>query len=221
MCYFRQIVSVESGTLSYLLADMDRRQAVLIDPAEAQVAVYLSLLNEIQAQLVRILLTHCHDGQTPGIERLMARTGASLCGNQPPSPGQNCIRLAHGDLIACGDELIRARLTPGHTAGCVSYLWRDRIFTGDTLLIDDCGDTDGADSDAGTLFDSLTRQLLTLPDETLVYPARSESGRMVSCIGEQRSRNPYLAGVTRDEFIAAQGQRKPNHSHRVFVEKQS
>jgi glyoxylase-like metal-dependent hydrolase (beta-lactamase superfamily II) len=73
-------------------------------------------------------------------------------------------------------------------------------------LIGDCGATDAADSDAGMLFDSLTRRLLTLPDETLVYPAHDFFGRRVSCIGEARENNPKLTGITRDEFILRQRQ---------------
>jgi glyoxylase-like metal-dependent hydrolase (beta-lactamase superfamily II) len=81
-------------------------------------------------------------------------------------------------------------------------LWRDRVFTGDTLLIGDCGSSTGDGGDAGVLYDSITRKLLTLADETLVYPAHDHAGRRVSCIGEQRAANSKLAGTTRDEFIA-------------------
>jgi hypothetical protein len=83
-------------------------------------------------------------------------------------------------------------------------LFRSRVFTGDALLIGDCGSTDEPGSDPGVLYDSLTRRLLALPDEVLVYPARDCSGRRVSCMGEEREVNPKLKGTTRDEFIALQ-----------------
>ena len=233
MTYFRQMASADGDTLSYLLADLDRRLAVLIDPAADQATLYLALLAEIQARLTHVLLTHSHDAAPDGLTRLLARSGATLCANQRTCQGLEttlaCQPLTQGDVVACGDEVIRIILTPGHTAGCASYLWRDRAFTGGALLIDDCGSTDGSDSDPGALYDSLTRQLLTLPDETLIYPGRSSAGRLVSSIGEQRRRNPSLVGLTRDEFIAAQRLRtlsppqpfqQLQRIHHAFVEKQ-
>jgi glyoxylase-like metal-dependent hydrolase (beta-lactamase superfamily II) len=82
------------------------------------------------------------------------------------------------------------------------YHWRDRVFTGDTLPIVARGTATTDNEDPGSLFDSLTRKLLTLPDETLVYPGHDFAGRRVSCIGEERDANPVLTGASRDEFIA-------------------
>jgi sulfur dioxygenase len=91
--------------------------------------------------------------------------------------------------------------TPGHTAGSMSYLWQDKIFTGDSLLIDGCGRTDFQSGDAGSLFDSITQKLYNLPDSTVVYPAHDYKGRTSSTIGNERQHNARLAGKTRDEFI--------------------
>ena len=207
MAYFRQIPAATSAAFSYLLADLDRRQAVIIDPAADQLMLYPSLLAELRVSLSHILLTHCHGAGALPADKLAAATRAPLSLAAGPARAEQTHGLVEGDLVACGDEVLHVRLTPGHTRNSCCFLWRDRIFTGDTLLIDDCGASDGSDGDAGLLFDSLAQRLLTLPDETLVYPARQHQGRQVSCIGEQRLRNPRLAGVTRDEFIAAQAQR--------------
>jgi glyoxylase-like metal-dependent hydrolase (beta-lactamase superfamily II) len=91
--------------------------------------------------------------------------------------------------------------TPGHTTGSVTYLWKDKIFTGDALLINGCGRTDFQGGDAGTLYDSITQRLFTLTDETLVYPGHDYQGRRVSCIGQEKTINMRLAGKTREEFI--------------------
>jgi glyoxylase-like metal-dependent hydrolase (beta-lactamase superfamily II) len=185
---------------------MDKREAVLIDPVDEQTTLYLALLDELQVRLTHILLTHVHAPSAPAAETLHRSSGAHLAAGAQ-SGLRNADRLLHdGGHIVFGDELLRAWCTPGHTRGCISYLWRDRVFSGDTLLIGDCGATDSADSDAGTLFDSLTRRLLTLPDETLIYPAHDFCGRRVSCIGEAREKNPKLTGITRDEFILRQRQ---------------
>ena len=204
MTHFRQIREARSHSYAYLLADNDRREAVVIDPAAPQTTLYLALLDELQARLTHVLVTHSHDRQAAGAAELCRITGAlRVAGGRSDIAG---IDLVAEDevVVPFGDEILRCRTTPGHTVGCVSYLWRDRAFTGDALLIGDCGAA--AAGDAGLLFDSVTRKLLTLPDETLVYPAHDFTGRRVSCISEQREANPKLAGTTRDEFIAKQAQ---------------
>ena len=204
MAYFRQIASARTGRFSYLLADMGRRDALVIDPADDQVVLYLSLLAEIRAKLTVILLTHRHGALPEGVVGLAAATAAPV----RSAAGEEGLPLGDGESIAFGDEHLVVMHTPGHSPDSVCYLWRDKLFTGDTLLIDDCCATEDTAGDSGILFDSLARRLLTLPDETLVYPGRLATGRQVSSIGEQRQRNPCLAGVTRDEFIAVQEQRR-------------
>lgn len=204
MPHFRQIPHVRSSSFAYLLADTDKREAVLIDPVDDQATLYLALLDELQARLMHLLLTHVHEPRVAVAEKLCRETGALLAAGAQCGLNGVDLPLRDGDHIVFGDELLHVWPTPGHTRGCISYLWRDRVFSGDTLLIGDCGATDTAGSDAGMLFDSLTRRLLTLPDETLVYPAHDFSGRRVSCIGEARERNPKLSGITRDEFVRRQ-----------------
>jgi glyoxylase-like metal-dependent hydrolase (beta-lactamase superfamily II) len=111
-------------------------------------------------------------------------------------------QLVDGDSLQFGDEVLRALHTPGHTAGSMSYLWRDCVFTGDCLLIDGCGRTDFQSGDAGLMYDSITERLFTLPDETLVYPAHDYHGLTMSSIGHEKRHNARLAGRSREEFIA-------------------
>lgn len=211
MAHFRQFSS-SACDFSYLLVDMDRREAVLIDPDEGQAQLYMAVLEELQARLGAVLLTHVHAADTSPA-RLM---GVPLVvGRWTGFEGAQRY-LDDGDVVPFGDELVRAWHTPGHTKGCVTYAWRDRVFTGHGLLIGDCGSTDDEGADAGVLYDSLTRRLLSLPDETLVYPGRGEAGRRVSCIGEERQGNRKLSGTTRDEFIALQ-QASPVHTMMDFV----
>ncbi len=203
MAHFRQFSS-GTGIFSYLVADTDKREALLIDPDDAQVSLYLGVLEELQMGLRAILLTHVHAPRPLPAQRLRAATGADLAVGAMSGLEGAQRYLSDGEVLVFGDELVRAWRTPGHTRGCMSYLWRDRVFTGGTLLIGDCGATDEAGSDAGMLYDSLTRRLLALPDEILVYPGHDATGRRVSCIGEEREANPKLRGTTRDEFIALQ-----------------
>lgn len=205
MAYFRQFSSAR-GRMSYLLADLDRRDALIIDPDDDLYSLYLGVLEEMQLRLDFVLLTHVHAGVALPGTALMAATGATLAMAKDGAIEGTRV-LDDGEILAFGDEVLQVWMTPGHTRNSVSFLWRDRVFSGDSLLIGDCGATDGTDADPGILYDSLTRRLLSLPDETLIYPAHDFSDRYVSCIGEQRRSNPKLKGTTRDEFIALQ-QRK-------------
>jgi rhodanese-related sulfurtransferase len=91
--------------------------------------------------------------------------------------------------------------TPGHTPGSISFLWRDRLFSGDSLLIGGCGRTDFQGGNSGDLYDAITQRLFTLPDDTLVYPGHDYQGRWVSNIKQERINNPRLSGKSREQFF--------------------
>ena len=90
--------------------------------------------------------------------------------------------------------------TPGHTPGCVSYHWRDRIFCGDVLELGGCGQAVD-ETDAGAMYDSVRKRIYGLPGETLVFPGHDYSGRTVSTVAEERQRNTVFCELSRDRFI--------------------
>jgi glyoxylase-like metal-dependent hydrolase (beta-lactamase superfamily II) len=112
------------------------------------------------------------------------------------------MRFVDGETIKLGALRMQAWYTPGHTDDSYSFVMRDRVFTGDTLLIRGTGRTDFQNGDAGAQYDSLFGRLLKLPDETLVYPAHDYAGRTSSTVGEERIHNPRLQVRSRDEYIA-------------------
>jgi sulfur dioxygenase len=197
---FRQLFEPDSSTYTYLLTD--GAEALLIDPVISEIDIYLALLAEHGLKLAWTLETHVHADHITAGGELRQRTGsrsavAALCGASAAD-----WQLADGDIVELGNERIQVIATPGHTPGSLSFLWRDRVFTGDALLINGCGRTDFQGGDAGTLYDSITRRLFTLADDTLVYPGHDYQGRRVSCIGQEKAINPRLAGQSRQDFIA-------------------
>ncbi len=198
---FRQLFDEQSCTYTYLLADPLTADAVLIDTVRTHSVGYLSLLQELGLQLRWILDTHIHADHVTAAAALRETTGAQTVTSA--DAGAECadIKVTGKSIIAFGEHLIRVIPTPGHTAGCVSYRWRDRVFTGDALLIDGCGRTDFQGGDSGRLYDSITRGLFSLPNETLVYPAHDYNGRRVSSIGQEKAINPRLANISRSEFV--------------------
>jgi glyoxylase-like metal-dependent hydrolase (beta-lactamase superfamily II) len=105
--------------------------------------------------------------------------------------------------LEVGGVVIETIATPGHTDSHIAYLInKTHLLTGDALLIGGCGRTDFQSGDAGTLYDVITQNLFSLPEDTLVYPAHDYKGRTVSTIGEEKYLNPRFADRTREEFIA-------------------
>lgn len=199
---FRQLFDAETGTYTYLLADPQTREAVLIDPVLEQVDRDAALLEELGLKLVYTLETHVHADHITGADRLRERLGSRSVVHK--NGGAECadVLVDDGDVLEVGSLRIEVRYTPGHTNGDVSYVVGDRVFTGDSLLIGGCGRTDFQQGDPGRLYDSIHNKLFTLPDDTLVYPGHDYQGRRVSTIAQEKETNARLGGGrSRDSFI--------------------
>lgn len=203
---FHQLFDAASSTFTYLLVDPATREAVIIDPVDTHFDAYLRLIEQEGLTLRFALETHAHADHITSSGLLCQRTGAKAAAPVHCEILPADVQLEDGAEIRFGGETIRALYTPGHTAGSMSYLWRDCVFTGDALLIGGCGRTDFQSGDAGTLYDSVTGRLFTLPDATRVYPTHDYHGRTVSTIGEEKRSNPRLAGKTREEFVRLMGE---------------
>ena len=199
---FKQLFDTESCTYTYLIADLDKKEAVLIDPVDTELEKYLALLEENELSLKYSLETHVHADHVTASGQLRQKVGAktavsSLCG-----AGSADIQIQDGDVFEFGNnESIKVIATPGHTPGSISFLWRDRIFTGDALLIGGCGRTDFQGGSAEAQYDSITQRLFTLPGDTIVYPGHDYNGHWISNIAQESTRNSRLAGKTKAEFV--------------------
>ena len=200
MIIFRQLFDTDTSTYTYLLADPLSREGIIIDPVKEQHERDLALIRELDIDLRYSIETHVHADHVTGSGLMREATGAKVVTGAATGLDCSDILIADGETLTFGDEVLTAIATPGHTDGCTTYRWRDRLFTGDTLLINACGRTDFQQGDAGRLYDSI-QKLFALPDETLVFPGHDYEGRRVSSIGQEKSINPRLAGKTREEFI--------------------
>ena len=174
-----QLFDPASSTYTYVLFDETSRNAVLIDPVDVQLERDLATLAEHGLKLLFTLETHAHADHA---------TRATA------------LQLKDGDTLSFGNEHLLALHTPGHTAGSMSYRWRDHVFTGDTLLIDGCGRTDFQSGSTQALQHSLTQILFALPESTTVWPGHYYHGRTHSTIGTEKARNARVVGKTLVEF---------------------
>lgn len=199
---FKQLFDKESCTYTYLIADLSNKEAVFIDPVDTQLDLYLDLLKKHDLNLKYSLETHVHADHVTASGQLRQKAGAktavsSLCG-----AGSADIQIQDGDSFEFGkNESIKVIATPGHTPGSISFLWRDRVFTGDSLLINGCGRTDFQAGNVADQYDSITQRLFTLPDDTIVYPGHDYKGRWISNIAQERTNNSRLADKSKEEFI--------------------
>ena len=197
-----QLFDTASSTYTYVLFDPDSRDAVIIDPVDTQLARDLEVLRTHRLKLVWALETHAHADHITSAGQLAELAGAKTtapagCGIHTAS-----VQLKDGDTLEFGKEQIRALHTPGHTAGSMCFVWRDQVFTGDTLLINGCGRTDFQSGSAEALYHSLTQVLFKLPDATTVWPGHDYQGKTQSTIGIEKASNARVAGKTREEFVA-------------------
>ena len=201
---FKQLFDQTSGTYSYLLADSQSRQAVFIDTVFEQHQRDLSLLQELQLQLLACIETHCHADHVTGAWLLKSVLGGEIMAAAQSGITPVDRALQHGDQVQFGSRYLRVLATPGHTQGCLSLVLDDEsmVFTGDSLLIRGCGRTDFQHGSAQRLYQSIKEQLFSLTDDCIVYPAHDYAGRTASSIGEEKRLNPRIGGEANErDFV--------------------
>ena len=197
-------------------------EAAIVDPLR-EVQPYLNLAKDRGATIKYVLETHFHADFVSGHLTLAQKTGAPIVFGPNASPEFETHSAADGERLKLGNIEIEVLHTPGHTMESTTYLLRDEtgkphaIFSGDTLFLGDVGRPDLAQKSeltiedlAGHLFDSLRNKIMTLPDDTIVYPGhgagsacgKNMSKETVGTLGDQKATNYALrADMTRDEFI--------------------
>jgi glyoxylase-like metal-dependent hydrolase (beta-lactamase superfamily II)/rhodanese-related sulfurtransferase len=202
---FRQLFDNVSSTYSYLLASRRGGEALIIDPVLEKVDRYLQLVKELDLKLVKAVDTHIHADHITGLGALRDRTHCITVMGENAKVDVVSMRVTEGDKLTIEGVALDVLYTPGHTDDSYSFLMRDRVFTGDTLLIRGTGRTDFQNGSARAQYESLFGKLLKLPDETFVFPAHDYKGETVSTIGEEKRCNPRLQVKSVDEYAELMG----------------
>lgn len=209
---------------SYLVADMETKQAAVIDP-QRDIDIYLEDAKSHGFTIKYVILTHFHADFVAGHIELRDRVGAEIVLGERAEAEFSSIKLADGQKLSLGTVELEALETPGHTPEGLTIVARDTAavprsaaaaFTGDTLFIGDVGRPDllasigvTADELAAMLYDSIHNKLLKLPEDTLIYPAhgagslcgKSLSTEAVSTLGEQKKYNYALQPMSKADFM--------------------
>jgi sulfur dioxygenase len=199
---FRQLFEPLSSTYTYLLGCDETGLAILIDPVIASMDRDLAEIQRLGLKLAYSLDTHIHADHITAALELKKKAGSKIAA--PAYDRLSCadVGIEEGRPFPVGNMTLQPLHTPGHTAGHFAYLYDERLFSGDALLIEGCGRTDFQSGDATALYASVTEKLFSLPDDTLVYPAHDYQGRHVSSIAQEKKLNPRLGqGRTLEQFI--------------------
>ena len=202
---FRQLFDSVSGTYTYLLASRHGGEALIIDPVLEKVERYIQLVKELDLKLIKAVDTHLHADHITGLGALRDRTHCVTVMGEMSQVDVVSMRLSEGDKLTIEGVALDVLYTPGHTDDSYSFLMRDRVFTGDTLLIRGTGRTDFQNGDARAQYHSIFNKLLRLPDETMVFPAHDYKGETVSTIAEEKKFNPRLQVRSIDEYVDLMG----------------
>jgi sulfur dioxygenase len=215
---FRPLFDPETSTWSYLLADAETREAVLIDSVVEQLERDLALIGELGLGLLFAIETHVHADHVTASGRLRETLGARVAVGSETGVTNADLLLADGAVLGFGRHRLEARHTPGHTSGCTTYVLHElgMAFTGDALLVRGCGRTDFQQGDPRALFRSVREKILSLPDETLLHPGHDYRGRTVTTVSEERRFSPRLRdGTSEDDFVRVMSELELAYPRRI------
>ena len=197
---FEQLFDTKSSTYTYIVSSGKGREALIIDPVIENTNEYIRILKNLDLKLVKVIDTHIHADHISGLNELSKRTKCSKIMGEHSSSEVVDIRVKDNEKIKIENIELISIYTPGHTDCSYSFLMNDRVFTGDTLLINGTGRTDFQSGSSYDAYDSLFKKLLKLPEKTLVYPAHDYNGKKYSTIENEKNNNPKLQVSSPEEY---------------------
>lgn len=209
-----RVITIPNGQFAencYLVYSPDAPDTIIVDPGEAS-DLFLAEAARRGREITAIWITHAHLDHVLGVGAVHQATGApihlhpadrllyenlpgqaamfGLAAAAPPAPHH---ALGHGQRLTIGPAAIEVRHAPGHTAGHVAFVGTGLVLSGDVLFEGSIGRTDLPGGDYETLMASIDRELMVLPDETVVHAGHGPA----TTIGRERRSNPFLAAGAR------------------------
>ena len=197
---FNQLFDNKSSTYTYIIASGKGREALIIDPVIENTNEYLKVLKELDLKLVKVIDTHIHADHISGLNELNKQTNCVRVMGEKSESEVVDVRLKENEKVKIENIELKTIYTPGHTECSYCFLMNDRVFTGDTLLINGSGRTDFQGGSSVAQYDSIFNKLLKLPEKTMVYPAHDYNGKTSSTIGSEKNNNPRLQVNSMEEY---------------------
>ena len=197
---FEQLFDTKSSTYTYIISSGKGREALIIDPVIESTDKYIKVLKNLDLKLVKVIDTHIHADHISGLNELSKKTKCSKIMGEKSGSEVLDIRVKDNEKIKIENIELISMYTPGHTDCSYSFLMSDRVFTGDTLLINSTGRTDFQNGNSHDAYYSLFNKLLKLPEKTLVYPAHDYNGKKYSTIESEKNNNPRLQVKSAEEY---------------------
>jgi len=196
--FFRQLKG-SGDNFSYIVADDDAKEAMVVDPSYNDAEI-MEIVEAEDLKLLYIVNTHGHTDHTAGNWRLKSRYGAKVVAHGNSQVTKD-LGVDDGDVLRVGRVEVSVLHTSGHSPDGICLLVDDKVLTGDTLFVGECGRTDLKGGDSRQMFQSLFGKLMKLPDNVEVYPGHDYGVKPSSTIGRERKTNYVLKLRTVEEFV--------------------
>jgi glyoxylase-like metal-dependent hydrolase (beta-lactamase superfamily II) len=196
--FFKQ-VKHQGDNFSYIIADETTKEAAVVDPS-FNADTITKILRDQDLKAKYIINTHHHADHTAGNSNLRSGFHAKIVAHRLSRVDKD-VSVVDGDVIRVGGVAIRVIHTPGHSSDGICLLAENKLLTGDTLFIGECGRTDLSGGSAEDMYHSLFDKLMKLDDSIEVYPGHDYGSKPHSTIGAERRTNYTLEKRSLEEFI--------------------
>jgi len=189
----------------YLLGDKTTQKMVVIDPAW-DVPAICDKAEELGYTITAIWLTHGHGDHIEGVPDLLARHNVpvyiSLHESTQYRPKIDEINeIDDGTELTVGTLTFKCLHTPGHSPGGQCFLYENHLIAGDTVFIDGCGRCDLPGSDPQAMYRSIHQRVMTLPDDTILYPGHNYGPTPTDTLGNQKKTNRFMLAESEEAFV--------------------
>jgi len=189
---------------TYIVEDEDTSEAILIDPSWDLIELEL-IIKRNNLKIKYIVNTHHHFDHTQGNEAMVESTKAPIIQHES-SELKHDITVKDGDYIEFGNSKLKVIHTPGHSKDSICLIGDNKIFSGDTLFVGNCGRIDLPGGSAKDLYHSLFDVLHFLDDDLVLYSGHNYGISEISTIGEEKTTNPVMQKRTEQQFVEMMGQ---------------
>jgi len=189
---------------TYIVEDEDTSEAILIDPSWDLIELEL-IIKRNNLKIKYIVNTHHHFDHTQGNEAMVESTKAPIIQHES-SELKHDITVKDGDYIEFGNSKLKVLHTPGHSKDSICLIGDNKIFSGDTLFVGNCGRIDLPGGSAKELYHSLFDVLHSLDDDLVLYSGHNYGISEISTIGEEKITNPVMQKRTEQQFVEMMGQ---------------